>query len=540
MKKLLRNQHHSRLFRAFLIIGIIGILTLLYQLHKEITVPVITPGGSYTEGLVGAPRFINPILAQTITDQDVTRLVFTPILQITNNSTEYLLAESFEKNSSGNKYTLVLKDNLYFSDGNKLDANDVFFTISQIQNPEINSPLYRQWQGVTVTKIDDLTLEFNLAAAYQDFIYNFEIGVLPEHLWSQTLGSDFIFENLNLDPIGNGPFAVSSLNSNTKNLSAEYTLTRNELAYEKAYLDHIHLKFYENVGALEEALNKGNVDAAYGISASEDQEYEVSKSVLPRSFGIFFNTKNQSPVFTQEIRRAISHAINRDALVSDILDNQAIGHNQYTRYQASSENIYNPTLARELISNEGFTLGADNIYQKDNRPLSFELSVPNVEELNQVAEFVKNSLTSIGVEVIIETFDQGNFVQEVLRPRDYDAILYGYELLRPSDLYAFWHSSQINEPGLNVSMFESKSLDTHLEDLRKDGSQEELLSEISESLVQAHPAIILYSPLGRYITAPHVKGISATVEQSQDRFADVASWYTKTRRMWPFFTDSTL
>src|SRR6185369_17927164 len=102
--------------------------------------------------------------------------------------------------------------------------------------------------------------------------------------------------------------------------------------------------------------------------------------------------------------------------------------------------------------------------KKDVRKLQFSISTGNAPELAKTAELIKDDLAAVGIKVDIKTFETGNLNQNVIRPRKYDALLFGEIINNESDLFAFWHSSQRKDPGLNVAMYTNAKVDKILED----------------------------------------------------------------------------
>ncbi len=94
------------------------------------------------------------------------------------------------------------------------------------------------------------------------------------------------------------------------------------------------------------------------------------------------------------------------------------------------------------------------------------LRTSNVPELKAVASAVKEDWEKLGVPVNIELYEPGDLSQNVIRPRKYEALLYGMVIGRDQDLYAFWDSQERNDPGLNIALYANKTVDGLLEDAR--------------------------------------------------------------------------
>jgi peptide/nickel transport system substrate-binding protein len=144
-------------------LGIASTLFIIYKINAQFSRTVPVPGGSISEGIVGAPRFINPTLEISDADKDITALVYAGLmrLDVTGNPVPDL-AESYEISKDGLSYTLTLKENIYFHDNSPVTIDDILFTIQIIKDPVLKSPKRVSWEGVSVQKIDDKTVEFTL------------------------------------------------------------------------------------------------------------------------------------------------------------------------------------------------------------------------------------------------------------------------------------------------------------------------------------------------------------------------------------------
>ncbi|MCC2630610.1 MAG: family 5 extracellular solute-binding protein peptide/nickel transport system substrate-binding, partial [Candidatus Paceibacter sp.] len=213
------------IFYFFLAVFIGSALSLLWHINNFFIVEVPHTGGAFTEGVIGLPRFINPVLAITDSDKDLSTLVYAGLMrQASNGELVPDLAESFNISPDGKTYTFVLKPKVIFSDGSPITADDIIYTIQQIQNPEIKSPKHANWNGVATEKIDDRTIQFTLQQAYGPFIENMTLGILPKHLWQSTTAVSFPLSDLNANPIGQGPYKVKAIHKSSNGIPSEYEL----------------------------------------------------------------------------------------------------------------------------------------------------------------------------------------------------------------------------------------------------------------------------------------------------------------------------
>ena len=162
-------------------------------------------------------------------------------------------------------------------------------------------------------------------------------------------------------------------------------------------------------------------------------------------------------------------------------------------------------------------------------------------ELKSVASAVKADWEKLGIPVTIELYEPGDLLQNVIRPRKYEALLYGMVIGRDQDLYAFWDSQERNDPGLNIALYANKTVDTLLESTRGSTDQSlrvQNLQKIEDLIAAEYPAAFIYAPDFTYAVPENLHGVELPqIIMPADRFASVASWYTKTDAIWPFLVN---
>lgn len=162
-------------------------------------------------------------------------------------------------------------------------------------------------------------------------------------------------------------------------------------------------------------------------------------------------------------------------------------------------------------------------------------------DLKQAAELVKNSWKALGAQVDIKVYEQNDLYQNIIRPRKYDALLFGEVIGKDRDLYAFWHSSQRNAPGLNVAMYANSKVDKLLEDMRTtsdEGVRMAKYAQFDQALRADLPAIFLYVPDFVYAVPKSVRGIKlGSMAVPSDRWNGIEKWYTETENVWKIFTN---
>jgi len=168
--------------------------------------------------------------------------------------------------------------------------------------------------------------------------------------------------------------------------------------------------------------------------------------------------------------------------------------------------------------------------------LKFSLTTVNQPMLVKVAELLKEQWQKLGIELEIKTFDISYLEQDIIRPRNYESLLFGQALGAIPDPFPFWHSLQKRDPGLNLAMYENKKSDELLEKNRQILNEEErkkLLEQFQDILIKDAPAVFLYNPDYLYVISKRIKGFNTRViTDPSKRFSGICHWYIKTKRSW--------
>jgi peptide/nickel transport system substrate-binding protein len=529
------------------VVGVTALISL-YGLQKALLVSVPAYGGTIVEGEVGSPRFINPLLAISDADRDLVALTYAGLMGIAGDgSLVHVLAESHTIADDGKTYTFTLRGNAQFSDGSPVTANDIVYTIQKAQDPALKSPQFANWSGVSVTAVDQRTVRFTLSKPYAPFLGLTTIGIVPARLWQSISDEEFPFSNLQTNPVGAGPFKVTGVQRDASGLIRSVRLANNSsYALGRPYLDGLTFKFYSRNEDLATAVANGDVDSAHDVPGNSS--FKVMTAPYARVFGVFWNP-NEKQVYSRiEVRKALSLAVDRRELIQIVLGGYAtpiLGPvppgGSIT--PAAVPTIENPTAAAaDELRTHGWKYDSDTrIWSHAGSKQTLEsitIRTSNVPELKNVATRVKNDWEKLGIPVDIELYEPGDLSQNVIRPRKYEALLYGMVVGRDVDLYPFWSSQERNDPGLNIALYANKTVDALLEEVRGTGDvakRNENLEKIDETISEEYPAAFLYASDFMYAIPHDLKGVLLPqIISPADRFASAASWYRSTDAVWPF------
>lgn len=539
-----------------------GAITLVH-LNNKLMIQIPLVGGVINEGIVGSPRFINPLLAVSEVDRDLVRLTYSGLYRLApGRGYQPDLAESIERSEDGLSYVVKLKPKLYWQDGKPLTAQDVLFTVKKVQDPDIKSPKRGKWNGVKAEIIDERTIKFTLKKPYNFFFDNLTMGILPSHLWSKITNDQFALTRLNLKPVGSGPYEVTNIVESSLGIPTTYQLKPfNKFALEPAKIN-LNLYFYNNEQDLLTELNSGKIDSASALSPQAIKELKnkkVATGDLPRIFGIFYNQANNEYLVKADFRQALELSVNKQKIINEVLGGYGAKLNGPLPDEISgsaTNTDANLIKAKELLTKNNLVLNDKGQLVKEtvkttktksgtersssfSEPISISLATANIDELKQVAQLVAKDWAKLGIKVNLEFFEPTDLNQERIKPRRYEAILFGQVLGHDYDLYPFWHSSQRLDPGLNISLYVNNKVDKILEGIRESATITDLNAEyrkVQTIIADDYPALFLYQPKFIYVVPNKLKGINLPIiASSADRFAQIHKWYFKTDRVWPIF-----
>ncbi|OGN27086.1 MAG: hypothetical protein A2941_00085 [Candidatus Yanofskybacteria bacterium RIFCSPLOWO2_01_FULL_49_17] len=527
---------------------IASVIALPFTIYYHLTTAIPANGGSFAEGLVGQPRYINPLLSQTNdADRDISGLIYSGLLKY-NAGGQLIpdLAKSYELSPDGLNYTIYLKSDAVWSDGQPVTTDDVIYTIQTIQNIDYGSSLRVNWQGVEVQKVNNATLIFKLKNRYAQFLNNLTVGILPAHIWSKLQPVNFTSSEYNLKPIGSGPYVFKKLQKDANGRIMSYELAANNNYYDgRPHIDGIVFKFYNNEDQMLSAHNNNDIQNLAYVSPQNLKKMRftgrlnVREIKLPRYFGVFFNQSQSAVLADKNVRMALNYATDKQTIIDTLLVGKGAAiyspliENVIETSQDIARYSYNIEQAVQILAAGGWTSGENGILKKGKQTLSIRLTAPTFSELASAANILKKQWSGLGISVTLDILPPAQ-LQQAIKERRYEALLFG-EILNPDpDPFSLWHSSQINDPGLNLALYQNKSADSILESARQLANPAERLAKYSDFqnvVIADAPAVFLYNPLYLYPQSKSIKGFeSEVISTPADRFSDIENWYIETSR----------
>lgn len=502
-------------------------------------------GGVYVEGVIGNISTLNPLLAASEPEQAASRLLFSSLYNYDVTGALHTdLAESMTVKDD-KVYTIKLR-NAVWHDGKKLTAEDVVYTINLIKNPQVRSPLRVNWLDISARAIDDSTVEFMLPAVYAGFSHALTFPVIPKHILQSVSPSSMREADFSSNPVGSGPFAVKRVQTSESTSSTDVVRMEPNTKYYGAVstLSRLELRAYGNESLLVKAVNSGEVSAASGLSLSaadniKSKQYSTKHWLLNKGVYLLMNNRSQT-LQDARVRQALRYATDTSSIRATVGDNVArldtpILQSQIAQKLPAAPD-YNLDKAKALLKEAGWTYNQGQWKGKDGRPLAVAVTTSSGrDEYKKIVDALKQQWSKLGVDVQLREIDTSStttsFVQSVLQPRDYDALLYELELGADPDVFAYWHSSQASASGYNFANYSNRTVDNDLVGGRSRTNSAlraaKYIQFVNQWLNDA-PAIGLYQSVGSYVlnNGASIVEPRGSLNTINDRYADVTTWST--------------
>ncbi len=546
----LMGQGEKMFFLAMIFLALISGIFSITKLYSTYTTNAPAQGGNYREGIIGQPRFINPLLATTDTDRAIVKLVFSGLYKLdSTGSVVPDLAENMPTVSEDKQlYTVKLKQNAKWHNGTPVKADDVVFTIQTLQNAQYNSPQRSEWQSTTIEKIDDYTVSFKLNSPSAPFLNNLTLPIISKEIWQNISPADFVLSESNIKAVGSGPYVIKEVSKLAQGTVQSISLQSfSDYHNRRAYLDNVKLSFYENIEGVLTAIHGKQIDG-FGFSPFDqsvrldesNNEFKITQLNLPQYQAVFFNTSTK--LFSDvKVRNAFNLGTDIQTIIDSIYNGQGSAINgpilrQHVSGLEDPKINYNLESAKGLLDSAGWKLDpSTNLRKKNGVELSFTLSTNNFALNTKTAELLAGQWAKLGAKVTLNIQPTKELTENAIRPRKYDALLFAQKLGADPDPFPFWHSSQVRNPGLNLSMYANNTADKLISEARTAADKkirDEKYRQFQTVITADAPAIFLVQNVFSYAMTEDIRGMSLNnLSDTTARFYDLPNWYTSTKRV---------
>ncbi|MBW3569182.1 peptide ABC transporter substrate-binding protein [Candidatus Parcubacteria bacterium] len=508
---------------------------------------VFVSGGIFNEGIVGEYTNINPIYASGSVDTSVSELVFAGLF--TYDSQGQLapdLAESISVDETETIYTVKLKNNLRWHDGEPLNSEDVVFTFNTIKEPNAESFLLPSWQDITIEAPDHKTIVFTLKDTLSPFPHSLTTGIIPEHIL-RDVPHDRLRSNAfnTLSPIGSGPFKFDVVEVDT--VKAE-EIKQQQIGLQafdnyhkgKPRLSRYTIKTYPSQEELQSSYDNKKVQAIGGLFPTPKNilaDIKNSELTVPLSAQVMVFFKTSEGVLADgEVRKALVLGADRQKVIKSVgyplkANNSPLLSSQVGYSEDYTQITGNIGQAKKILDKAGWKLDPNKgVRMKDKKPLQFQLHSEASAEYSAVTQALQSQWKELGVNVIVKLQDSEE-LKATVSDHNYEALISAILTGADPDVFAYWHSSQASPHSrtrLNFSEYKSSVADESLVAGRS-RSNPEIRAAKYEPFLKAwlkdNPALALYQPRYTFIVRTPFAGFnSERMVSPTDRYTEVEKW----------------
>ncbi|MDO5541468.1 MAG: ABC transporter substrate-binding protein [Eubacteriales bacterium] len=378
------------------------------------------------------------------------------------------LATDYSCSEDGLVWTVTIREDVKFTDGEPLTAQDVAFTYNNCRD---NSSVNDFTMLKEAVAVDDTTVEFHMNTPYSIWPYTMAIvGIVPEHAYDENYGQN---------PIGSGRYIMKQWDK-----GQQVIFEKNPDYYgEEPKMDKVTVLFMEEDAALAAAM-AGQVDVAHTAAAYSDQVidgYELLNVATVDNRG--FNLPCTEPeevdgviygnAFTSDVnvRRAINLAIDRQEMIDHVLNGYGTAAysvcDKMPWYNAAAVTEYNLDEAKKLMEEAGWEEGEDGIREKDGQRAELTLMFSNGDSVRQaLAEDSANQLRELGIDVTTEGVGWDTAYDRAQS----DALIWGWGAHTPMELYNIYHTI---DGSAELSPYANETVDKYMDEALQTSDLEE-------------------------------------------------------------------
>lgn len=368
-----------------------------------------------------------------------------PLIQSTLTTTtadlkiEKDLATDYRVSEDGLIWTVNIRQDVTFTDGEKLTAEDVAFTYNHCRDDSTVSDFTMLKEAVAA---DDYTVEFHMTRSYSIWPYTMAVvGIIPEHAYDENYGQN---------PIGSGRYILKQWDR-----GQQIILRANPDYYGEApKMEQVTILFMEEDASLAAAM-AGQADVAYTSASYSEQQMEdyqllAVQTVDNRGFNLPTGDVYEKDgvtygnVFTGDVRvrRALNLGIDREEMIDHVLNGYGTAAysvcDKMPWYNDAGETSYDPDEAIRLLEEAGWETGEDGIREKDGIKASFTILFSTGDSVRQaLAEDTANQLRELGIDVKTEGVGWDTAYDRAQS----NPLIWGWGAHTPMELYNIYHTS---------------------------------------------------------------------------------------------------
>ena len=462
-----------------------------------------------------SPNRVNPLLATDSASGEITSWLFNGLVKFDKNAN--IVADLAKEWKFENNRTLIfkLREDVKWHDGAKFSAKDVEFTYNLLNSKKITTPYSSDFKEVkSLEVIDDFTIKVTYKEPYFKALSIWMMGILPKHLWEKEKNP--MQSKLNKFAIGTGPYKMTKDFEVNKNI----VLVANKNYYEakpkidKQIFHYVGDEATQFLMLKSNKLDIGNLSPLQ-VSRQLDNNFKRYFNIYERPSNGYtylgFNLR-KAPFNNSKVREAINLAINKQELIDLLFFSHGKicngpfmpGTSVYPKNFKPKQ--YNPKVAKEILKSLGYT--------KD-KPLKFTIITNSNNDIRvKAVEIIQQQLLKVGIKVKIRVMEWQAFLNTVVFPKKFDAVVLGWGLGFIPDAYSIWHSKSDKKGGFNFVGYHNNEVDKLIDRAKSEVNTKEfakIYRKIFKLIANDNPYVFLYIPNSITAVSKRVKGVSPSV-----------------------------
>ncbi|MBN2769025.1 MAG: peptide-binding protein, partial [Campylobacterales bacterium] len=416
-----------------------------------------------------------------------------------------------------NDTTLIfeLQEGLRWHDGVAVTSKDIVFTYNLLNSDKITTPYKDDFKNIrSVEALSQTKIKVIYKKPYFKALVIWMMGILPEHLWSKE--GDPMTSRLNKEPVGTGPYIMKKAFGPNEQIVLEVNsyYKPHPPRIEKVVFHPIKDPMMEFISLKAHKLDLGSLDALQ-LERQTDEDFQKNYQIIEEpsySYSYLgFNLRNEK-FKDKRIREAISSAINKKELIDLLffshgkICNGPFMPDSDVYPKDVKEHIYNPQKAKEILA----TLGFDEMH-----PFEFELATNTDNDIRiYAAQILQHQLSKVGIKMRIRSMEWQAFLNTVVMPRDFEAVLLGWNLSLIPDAKSIWHSSSDKPGGFNLVGYKNSKIDKLIDEAEGMVDEERFAKnykEIFSLIAEDKPYIFLYIPNSITAISKDIKGVEPSI-----------------------------
>lgn len=430
-----------------------------------------------------------------------------------NNEPQPLLATGMERSDDGLTYTLPLRDDVTWHDGEPFTADDVVFSFEYAAENDHSrwTPAVEAVDSVEATSDDEVVITLSEPDAFFELRPLADMPIFPRHVWEDMTDPEAAEV---ADAVGTGPYRLVEYVEDQR-----YRLEANpDYFLGEPRVGALDIAVIPERATAFSALRAGDIDVAFEnvepqLVEQFEQQDDLAVAQGPgfRSELLQFNT--EEPLLDDAtVRQAIGLAIDVGELVDVVLlghgapGTQGFAHPESPLAVDPIEHVYDPDRAAELLDSAGYEDGPDGTRTVDGQPVELSLIADAADPIRvRSAELIRDMLGEVGVAVTVETMEREVVTDrvwpefDVSAGREFQMAMFGWSppvMLDPSRVGSLVHSDP-SIGSINIGGLRSEELDALVDEFvtaTDPDRQDELLQEIQERIAEERPFVTLFYP----------------------------------------------